>query len=39
MMVGRMTKEIKMLNDDPPHGVSAWPKDDQINNLEASNEK
>ncbi|ETI44100.1 hypothetical protein L917_10665 [Phytophthora nicotianae] len=34
-MRGRMRKEIAMLESDPPFGVSAWPKDDQINRLEA----
>ncbi|EEY65550.1 ubiquitin-conjugating enzyme E2, putative [Phytophthora infestans T30-4] len=34
-MRGRMRKEIAMLESDPPFGVSAWPKDDQIDHLEA----
>ncbi|KAG6958373.1 hypothetical protein JG687_00009429 [Phytophthora cactorum] len=34
-MRGRMRKEIAMLESDPPFGVSAWPKDDQIDRLEA----
>ncbi|KAI9907276.1 hypothetical protein PsorP6_004583 [Peronosclerospora sorghi] len=34
-MRGRMRKEIAMLENDPPFGVSAWPKDDKIDHLEA----
>ncbi|CEG37964.1 ubiquitin-conjugating enzyme e2 t-like [Plasmopara halstedii] len=34
-MRGRMRKEIAMLESDPPFGVSAWPKDDQLDRLEA----
>ncbi|OWZ09299.1 Ubiquitin-conjugating enzyme E2 [Phytophthora megakarya] len=34
-MRGRMRKEIAMLESDPPFGVSAWPKDDQIDRLQA----
>ncbi|CAI5746182.1 unnamed protein product [Peronospora destructor] len=34
-MRGRMRKEIAMLERDPPFGVSAWPKDDKIDHLEA----
>ncbi|KAE8888986.1 hypothetical protein PF005_g17269 [Phytophthora fragariae] len=34
-MRGRMRKEIAMLESDPPFGVSAWPKDDKIDLLEA----
>ncbi|RQM12201.1 hypothetical protein KXD40_002259 [Peronospora effusa] len=34
-MRGRMHKEIAMLERDPPFGVSAWPKDDKIDRLEA----
>ncbi|KAG7387385.1 Ubiquitin-conjugating enzyme E2 T [Phytophthora boehmeriae] len=34
-MRGRMRKEIAMLESDPPFGVSAWPKDDKIDQLEA----
>lgn len=31
----RMKKEIKMLTETPPHGISCWPKDDTLNALEA----
>ncbi|KXJ15384.1 Ubiquitin-conjugating enzyme E2 T [Exaiptasia diaphana] len=31
----RMRKEIQMLAEDPPHGVSCWAVDDQIDHLEA----
>ncbi|KAL3673898.1 hypothetical protein V7S43_001585 [Phytophthora oleae] len=34
-MRGRMRKEIAMLESDPPFGVCAWPKDDQIDRLDA----
>ncbi|CAH0477871.1 unnamed protein product [Peronospora belbahrii] len=34
-MRGRMRKEIAMLASDPPFGVSAWPKDEKIDHLEA----
>ncbi|GAB9475515.1 Ubiquitin-conjugating enzyme e2 t-like [Globisporangium polare] len=34
-MRARMRKEIEMLETDPPHGVSAWPKGDKIDHLEA----
>ncbi|KAL4152450.1 hypothetical protein PRNP1_009380 [Phytophthora ramorum] len=34
-MRGRMRKEIAMLESDPPFGISAWPKDDKIDQLEA----
>uniref|UniRef100_K3W7D8 E2 ubiquitin-conjugating enzyme n=1 Tax=Globisporangium ultimum (strain ATCC 200006 / CBS 805.95 / DAOM BR144) TaxID=431595 RepID=K3W7D8_GLOUD len=34
-MRARMRKELEMLATDPPHGVSAWPKDEQIDRLEA----
>ncbi|XP_060080861.1 ubiquitin-conjugating enzyme E2 T-like [Ylistrum balloti] len=33
--VSRMKKEIKMLSESPPHGISCWPKDDKIDQLEA----
>jgi len=35
-MIGRMKKELEMLDKDPPHGICAWPKDDSINCLEAT---
>ncbi|XP_021348128.1 ubiquitin-conjugating enzyme E2 T-like isoform X1 [Mizuhopecten yessoensis] len=31
----RMKKEIQMLSESPPHGISCWPKDDKIDQLEA----
>uniref|UniRef100_A0AAV1T636 E2 ubiquitin-conjugating enzyme n=1 Tax=Peronospora matthiolae TaxID=2874970 RepID=A0AAV1T636_9STRA len=31
----RMHREIAMLESDPPFGVSAWPKDDKLDHLEA----
>ncbi|TYZ63003.1 hypothetical protein PybrP1_009809 [[Pythium] brassicae (nom. inval.)] len=31
----QLSKEIAMLETDPPHGVSAWPKGDSIDHLEA----
>ncbi|TMW60718.1 hypothetical protein Poli38472_000760 [Pythium oligandrum] len=34
-MRARMRKEIEMLEADPPYGVSAWPKEDRLNHLEA----
>ncbi|GLD91775.1 hypothetical protein PINS_up000308 [Pythium insidiosum] len=34
-MRARMRKEIEMLESDPPYGISAWPKDDQLDRLEA----
>ena len=33
----RMKKELKMLAEDPPHGVSCWAVDhEQVEHLEAS---
>lgn len=34
--VSRMKREIELLERDPPHGISAWPKNDQLLELEAS---
>lgn len=31
----RLMKELRMLEMDPPHGVAAWPINDQINHLRA----
>ena len=31
----RMQRELKMLSLEPPHGICAWPKDDQMNVIEA----
>ncbi len=36
MLIARMTKELKMIDSDPPAGICLWPKDGKINNLEAS---
>ncbi|XP_033752814.1 ubiquitin-conjugating enzyme E2 T-like [Pecten maximus] len=33
--LSRMKKEIQMLSQSPPHGISCWPKDDKIDELEA----
>lgn len=35
VMVARMNKELKMLSQAPPPGVSAWSVDGQLNMLEA----
>jgi hypothetical protein len=35
VLAARMKKELEMLRTDPPHGVSAWPKDDSLNEVEA----
>jgi ubiquitin-conjugating enzyme E2 T len=35
-MKARMKKELEMLSNDPPPGISAWLKDDLLNVLEAS---
>lgn len=32
----RMMKELEMIEKDPPPGISCWPVDDCINELEAS---
>jgi len=34
-MVNRMKRELKLLDTQPPFGVSAWPKDDRLDVLEA----
>jgi tRNA G10 N-methylase Trm11 len=34
-MRARMRKEIEMIESDPPYGVSAWPKDNRLDKLEA----
>ncbi|KAF0683622.1 Aste57867_24328 [Aphanomyces stellatus] len=34
-MRSRMRKELEMLENDPPHGVCAWSKDDKLDELEA----
>ena len=31
----RMKKELKILTETPPHGISCWLKDDTLNTLEA----
>ena len=31
----RMKKEIKMLTESPPHGISCWAQDDKLDKLEA----
>ncbi|XP_046338739.1 ubiquitin-conjugating enzyme E2 T-like [Haliotis cracherodii] len=31
----RMKREIQMMSESPPHGISCWPKDDKIDHLEA----
>eukprot|EP01114_Cavostelium_apophysatum_P023465 TRINITY_DN8847_c0_g1_i1.p1 TRINITY_DN8847_c0_g1~~TRINITY_DN8847_c0_g1_i1.p1 ORF type:complete len:219 (-),score=36.05 TRINITY_DN8847_c0_g1_i1:235-810(-) len=36
LMLMRVKKELQMLNDDPPHGISAWPKDERLDSLEAT---
>ncbi|XP_069133750.1 ubiquitin-conjugating enzyme E2 T-like [Argopecten irradians] len=33
--LSRMKKEIQMLSESPPHGISCWPKDEKIDELEA----
>eukprot|EP01103_Thecamoeba_quadrilineata_P005584 TRINITY_DN1535_c0_g1_i3.p1 TRINITY_DN1535_c0_g1~~TRINITY_DN1535_c0_g1_i3.p1 ORF type:complete len:132 (-),score=19.82 TRINITY_DN1535_c0_g1_i3:422-817(-) len=35
-MIARLQREMTMLEQDPPHGVCAWPKDSKLNHLEAS---
>lgn len=32
----RMKRELKLLAEDPPHGVSCWAVDDKLDHLEAS---
>ena len=32
----RMKRELELLERDPPHGISAWPKNDHLLELEAS---
>ncbi|ETV98517.1 hypothetical protein H310_08653 [Aphanomyces invadans] len=34
-MRARMRKEMEMLENDPPHGICAWPKDNKLDELEA----
>ncbi|KAG9415611.1 Ubiquitin-conjugating enzyme E2 T [Aphanomyces cochlioides] len=34
-MRSRMRREIEMLENDPPHGICAWPKGDRLDELEA----
>ena len=34
--LGRMKKELKILSSSPPHGVTCWPKDDDLNQWEAT---
>lgn len=36
MNKARLKKELQMLTKDPPHGVACWPKDDQLNEWEAT---
>ena len=31
----RMKKELEMLEKDPPHGISCWPVEDQLDHLAA----
>ena len=33
--LGRLKKELEMLNKDPPHGVSCWPVSDRLDHWEA----
>lgn len=35
--IKRMQHELRMLEREPPHGISAWPKGDSLLELEASN--
>jgi ubiquitin-protein ligase len=35
MAVGRIQKELTMLEREPPPGISVWPVGDQCQNLEA----
>jgi hypothetical protein len=35
-LVARMKKELQMLQDDPPHGIAAWPVEERTNLLRAS---
>lgn len=34
-LVSRMKRELQMLEQDPPHGIQAWPKEDSLTTLEA----
>ena len=35
-LVARMKRELSMLEESPPQGISAWPREDKITELEAS---
>lgn len=32
--VGRLKKELQMLSTDPPHGITCWPSNDELNHWE-----
>ena len=32
---GRMKRELQILQTNPPHGISCWPKNDSVDQLEA----
>lgn len=34
--VSRINRELKMMSDDPPPGISCYPKEDHVNDLEAT---
>lgn len=35
-LIMRMKRELELIEQSPPQGISAWPKDDKISTLEAN---